>query len=50
MDWVHGVTLLAQSGTNIIKSCKVELGTVWEVNREEELSLTKEPPSMAGSS
>ena len=47
MDWVHGVSLIAQSGTNVIKSCKVELGTVWEVNREQELSLTKKPSSPA---
>lgn len=50
MDWVHGVSLIAQIGTNIIRRCKVELGTVWEVNREEELSLTKEPISLADSS
>lgn len=49
-DWVHGVSLIAQSGTNIIKSCKVELSTVWEVNKEEELSLTKELTSLAESS
>lgn len=50
MDWVHGVSLIAQSGTNVIKSCKVELGTVWEVNREQEVRLTKEPTSPADSS
>lgn len=27
------VSLIAQRGTNIIRICKVELGTVWEVNR-----------------
>lgn len=50
MGWVHRVSLIAQSGTNAIKSCEVELGTVWEVNREQEFSLTKEPTSPADSS
>lgn len=50
VDRVHGVSLIAQNGTNIINSCKAELGTVWEVNREEELSLTKDPTGLADSS
>lgn len=50
VDWVHGVNLIAQSGTNVIKSCKFELGTLWEVDREQELSLTEEPTSPADSS